>query len=279
MYKNGLHRFRLAGAIALLASFLLAPITGYWLLYAIKLETPAPQSPSASDLDNFQLVDPEQSPPEIRDAVMYGFRLITQTSELLPKHVGGKLNCCYCHFAGGNTTGGKNNGISLVGVAALYPTHSKRSPEVISLPQRVNECFKRSMNGLPLAFDSREMNAIIAYLQWISKDLPIYGEIPWRGLPSLTMSRAPNVAEGEKQFSIKCATCHGVNGEGKKTIPPLWGANSFNDGAGMNNLDTFASFILLNMPFQYPELTEEEAFDIASFVTKQPRPHYEAVKN
>ena len=83
MNKSVFHRFWPAGAIALLASFLLAPITGYWLLYAIKLETPAPQYPSTIDLDSFQLVDPEQSPPEIHDAVMYGFKLMTQTCELL----------------------------------------------------------------------------------------------------------------------------------------------------------------------------------------------------
>ena len=41
----------------------------------------------------------------------------------------------------------------------------------------------------------------------------------------------------------------------EKTIPPLWGSNSFNDGAGMNTLEMLAPFIYLNMPYQQANLT------------------------
>ena len=42
--------------------------------------------------------------------------------------------------------------------------------------------LKRSMNGRSLPSDSKEMNAIITYYQWISKGLTIYVDIPWLGL-------------------------------------------------------------------------------------------------
>ena len=35
-----------------------------------------------------------------------------------------------------------------------------------------------------------------------------------------------------------------------KTIPPLWGNDSFNNGAGMNTLPMLSSFVYWNMPFE-----------------------------
>jgi len=60
-------------------------------------------------------------------------------------------------------------------------------------------------------------------------------------------------------------------------FPPLWGPDSFNDGAGMARLITFANFIHFNMPhgvdYLNPQLSPEQAWDIAAYVLSQPRPH------
>ena len=42
----------------------------------------------------------------------------------------------------------------------------------------------------------------------------------------------------------------------------------------MNVLGKISGFIYYNMPYQEPNLTEEEALDIASFVIEQPRPRF-----
>lgn len=59
-------------------------------------------------------------------------------------------------------------------------------------------------------------------------------------------------------------------------MPPLWGPQSFNDGAGMNRLITAANFIHDNMPdgtsYDHPQLSVEQAWDVAAFVVAQPRP-------
>ena len=59
-------------------------------------------------------------------------------------------------------------------------------------------------------------------------------------------------------------------------IPPLWGDDSFNSAAGMSRLETAAAFIRANMPigtdYREPILTEQQAWDVAAFVTSQPRP-------
>jgi len=84
-----------------------------------------------------------------------------------------------------------------------------------------------------------------------------------------------------------CAVCHGENGLGKRVedaadkkfyqFPPLWGPDSFNDGAGMARLIAMAGFVRANMPFgtswENPAMTEEDAWDISAFVESQPRPH------
>jgi thiosulfate dehydrogenase len=219
---------------------------------------------------------PEDAPPGIKDAVMLGYHIMTETRKYVPKYVGNKLTCSNCHFKGGMTEGGRNGGLSLVGVGATYPEYKKRENYAVDLATRTNDCFQRSMNGSPLPGDSKEMNAMITYYQWISKGLPIYGEIPWLGLKSLKSEHAPDTNRGKQLFAQKCAACHGDHGQGTQIAPPLWGPESFNDGAGMHKPENFAAFSHGNMPFQNPDMSDAEALDVAAFVTSRPRPHFVA---
>jgi thiosulfate dehydrogenase len=236
----------------------------------------------AHDLLGFNLVDPEQAPHNIRDSVMRGYRLIMNTAFYAPNYAHDQLSCTHCHFCGGDTLGGKNNGISLVGVTTEYPQFSKRAGRVISLAERINNCFQRSMNGNPLPVNSRMMNDIINYLKWISKEVEVLHDIPWLGLPEIRNKHEPNAKQGQKIYTQYCASCHQPDGEGGgvlgqegKTIPPLWGPHSFNDGAGMHTMQMLAPFIYLNMPYQQAVLSEEQALDVAAFLRQQPRPHFE----
>ncbi len=229
-----------------------------------------------SNAQTSQLVDPEMSSDP---KVMQGFRLMTETQKYAPNYAGDKISCNNCHFNGGNSFGGKNNGISLVGVSKVYPRYSKREQRDISLAERINNCFERSLNGRPLPVDSDEMQAFLAYLEWISTPVAHLEEFPWLGLPKLEVQHQPSPERGKELYHQHCASCHGANGEGTITeegnnIPPLWGNQSFNDGAGMNRIEMFAPFIYLNMPYGDPFLTKQQALDIASFVTTQPRPKY-----
>jgi thiosulfate dehydrogenase len=60
-------------------------------------------------------------------------------------------------------------------------------------------------------------------------------------------------------------------------VPPLWGRDSFNDGAGMARLSYLANFVHFNMPpgadYLDPMLSVEEAWDVAAYVESQERPH------
>jgi len=167
------------------------------------------------------------------------------------------------------------NSKGFAGVAAKYPLNDKRSGQVIDLAQRINMCFKRSLNGKPLPHESEEMMALLTYFHWISRDFPLVEKAPWLSMKYLDPSKhKPDAEKGQMLYNIQCALCHQQHGEGEGIVPPLWGPTAFNDGAGMNNLKVFATFILYNMPYQSPYLTEEEAWDIAAYVTSQERPKY-----
>ncbi len=217
---------------------------------------------------------PQDAPASIREAVLLGSNILTETGKYAAPYVGNKLSCTNCHFKAGVTQGGKNGGLSLVGVGASYPKYRKRQDYAVDLVARTNDCFKRSMNGRPLPEEGKEMAAIVTYYQWISKGLPVYAEIPWLGLPHLKSTHVPDKAKGGQLFDTKCASCHGKNGEGTSAAPPVWGDTSFNDGAGMYKSSNLVPFAHLNMPLGNPDLSLEDALDVAEYVIAQPRPHF-----
>jgi thiosulfate dehydrogenase len=239
-----------------------------------EIATTAPPSPPGSVRVVYNPPRLEDAPEDIREAVRLGYNIMVATQKYAAPYVGNSLNCVSCHFKGGITEGGRGGGLSLVGVGATYPRYRSRHKYAADLVTRTNSCFERSMNGKPLPAGSQEMAAIMAYYQWISQGLPIYAHIPWLGLPELKQTSIPDKAQGAQVFGQKCAACHGGGGEGTKVAPPLWGAGSFNDGAGMSHLDTFAAFSHWNMPYGNPDLTADQAWDVAGFVTAQDRPHF-----
>jgi thiosulfate dehydrogenase len=178
-------------------------------------------------------------------------------------------------------------GLPLIGVYGLFPTYIARENEVRTLEDRIEGCLERSMNGRPLPVDSREMKAMLAYLQFLSTDVPVGRALEGRGAPTLPMlSRAANPERGATVFLERCAACHQMNGLGMRKgpagsaagylFPPLWGPDSFNDGAGMHRLIMSASFIRANMPlgttYKAPVLSVEDAWDVAAYVNSQHRP-------
>jgi thiosulfate dehydrogenase len=232
---------------------------------------PSPNGPSGTEL-----VDPEMAPAENRNQVVFGFKILLETKKILPEYAGDTISCTNCHFSAGNSFGGRNNGISLVGVTKHYP---KKLPNggSFTLADRINGCFERSMNGKPLPTNSKEMEAMLAYLEWISTPVIYLPKAPWLGLPKIESNHIPNPEKGGELFALHCAECHGTHGQGQQreddlSYPPLWGTESFNNAAGMNNISMLAPFIYLNMPYEDATLTEEEALDIAAFVISQPRP-------
>ena len=168
----------------------------------------------------------------------------------------------------------------------MFPEYRSRGANINSLQDRINDCFQRSMNGKALAYDSKEMNAMLMYMRWLSTGVPTGTPVAGRGMGKVNTALAPNAAHGKTLYGQKCASCHGAQGEGIKnpaggyTFPPVWGNASFNIGAGMARTYTAAAFIRYNMPLgQGNTLSEQDAIDVAEYVTHQPRPAYAPAKN
>lgn len=222
------------------------------------------------------------------ELVEYGKELIEHTAKYLgPKgsvrNISNGLNCQNCHLDAGTKTFGNNYG----SVASMYPKFRSRSGTEEDIPKRINDCFERSLNGLPLDDDSREMKAIVAYMKYIGSNVKKGEKAVGSGLKDLAfLDRPADPIRGKVVYEAKCASCHGINGLGDLNIdsvdyiyPPLWGPNSFNDAAGLSRLTNMAKYVKYNMPFgvvhNKPELSDTDTWDVSAYVVSQPRPHKE----
>jgi len=213
-----------------------------------------------------------------------GMRLNTETHTLLPKNVGNVLNCASCHLNAGTVA----DGSPYVGVSAMFPSYAPRAGRVITLEDRINGCFLRSMNGKPLARDGDDMQAMVAYFNWMKGKTRPQDKVEGRGIGKISQSIRPDPENGAKIYAAQCAACHGSSGEGLKdangrfVYPPLWGDLSFNIGAGMARTYTAAAFVKRNMPIgshdKFPlgqgDLTDQEAVDVADYFSHMPRPDF-----
>jgi thiosulfate dehydrogenase len=218
----------------------------------------------------------------------YGRRLIEETTAFLGpdvadpemRYTSSRLACASCHLAIGTEPGT----LTLLQANDRYPRFSGRVSAKTDLADRVNECMQRSLNGRPLRRDSVEMIAMVSYIKSLAdlnaalgasarkaKEPPVFR----------TPDRAANLIAGRHVFEQRCAACHGADGQGLRAstdplqgyvFPPLWGPDSFNDGAGMHRVLTAARFVKARMPLGKPDLTDDQAFDVAAFLNSQPRP-------
>jgi thiosulfate dehydrogenase len=212
--------------------------------------------------------DSEMPEGALGASIRRGRALLAATADSLPHNVGGQLRCTSCHLDDGTRV----NAAPLVGVYARFPQFRDRSNSVAIIEDRVNDCFQRSMNGRALAYDSRDMRDIVAWLAFLSRGTPVHKDTTPRGIPLLA-ALTPDTAAGRAQFTTVCAACHGMDGQGTPAGPPLWGPKSFNIGASMARLRTAASFIKYNMPNDRPgTLTAQQAFDLAAYVNSHSRP-------
>src|SRR5262245_14965903 len=169
------------------------------------------------------------------------------------RFAGNNLACRNCHLQGGL----KKFGLLLVGAYADYPAYSARAGEKMTIEERVN-CMTRSMNGRALPANSRELAALVTYLKVLSTGIDTGADVIGQGSGSMAwLTRAADPQRGQRVFVQKCAECHGTNGGGIRVstaspalgyqVPPLWGPDTYNDGAGMARLITIANFVHSNM--------------------------------
>ncbi len=221
----------------------------------------------------------------------YGHELTTRTFAHIGPEVkdpamrfaGNNLACTSCH----QENAAKPFAMPWVGVSAAFPRYRGREDALSTVEERVNGCMERSMNGKPLPLDSREMKAFTTYIHFLSRGIPVGAKIEGAATkPVEVPNRRADMAAGEAVFKANCEVCHGEDGQGRRMgvagdaqgylFPPLWGDDSFNNGAGMNRILMATRFIKYNMPqgvtHQTAVLSDDEAFDVAGYILSKPRP-------
>jgi thiosulfate dehydrogenase len=220
--------------------------------------------------------------------VKYGHALFSNTAnEIGPsvpdsakRFAGNNLACQSCHLQGGT----QPYAMPMLGIWGQFPQYRGREGDVDSIEDRINGCMERSMNGRALPLEGREMKAFSSYMRWLSTGVPSGAKLVGAGTMRIKEpNRAADPARGAQIYAQSCSACHSENGAGVRAqqglgyqFPPLWGPDSFNNGAGMSRLLTAAAYAKHNMPlgtrFDAPLLTDEEVYDVAGYIVSQKRP-------
>jgi thiosulfate dehydrogenase len=229
--------------------------------------------------------DSTKLPTGEADLINYGRELMVNTGAYFGPngsiaHITNGMNCQNCHLLAGKKIWGNN----LSAVTATYPAFKHRSGRVETVFNKVSDCFERSLSGTPPDSSSREMQAIIAYINWVGSEVP-KGVVPKGSTirPLAFLDRPADSARGAQVYALQCARCHMNDGQGVMggnnltyQYPPLWGPNSYTSGATLHRVSKLAGFVRYNMPFDVTDstklLTDEEAWDVAAFVNSHPRP-------
>jgi len=229
-------------------------------------------------------------PDEEGTQIKFGYLLITKTSSQIgplakdpdKRFAGNNLTCNNCHLNAGRRIGSG----SFVGVYNRFPQFRGRENKIGTLEERINGCMERSMNGKPMSVDSDEMMAMVAYMRWLSENVPADIEKIYKGYVKIRIPAFKAIPEtGKNLYQVHCQICHMEDGAGIRIpgeqfsgylYPPLGGNDTFNDGAGMNRILTSAQFIKGNMPFgathDSPVVTDEEAYHLAAYINTFERP-------
>jgi thiosulfate dehydrogenase len=209
------------------------------------------------------------------DAIRYGRALFLHTRKLAPWFDRHGLNCAACHLGGGTLA----NAAPLWAAFVSYPVYRKKNHKVVTYGERLQDCFRFSLNGKSPALSSKEIVSLEAYSKWMSDGAPVGATLYGRGFPALTPPPHPvSLKDGRMVYRHSCALCHGVNGQGlmvgdRMIFPPLWGSHSFNCGAGLHLVAKAASFIQRNMPLGNPgTLSVQQAWDVARYLESRPHP-------
>lgn len=233
---------------------------------ADRIPTPAAASSARAEIDTG---DGAIAEGPIGASIRRGRAILLATHDSLPRNVGNGLRCVSCHLDEGR----RPFAMPWTGVMARYPQYRSRSGEVERIEDRVNECFRRSLAGKPLAHESTAMRDIVSYFAHLSRGVPVGTRVSGQGIDSLKAAIRGDTGRGRQVFVAQCARCHGANGDGTFAAPPAWGPRSYSVGAGMARWRVAAAFVRHNMPNDRREsLSDQEALDVAAFLSSRPRP-------
>ena len=241
---------------------------------AAKAETPTKPAPAEHAA---YAPPPESAIPDddFGKTVKLGEAIFRDPAAHAGAYVGNSLKCSNCHLDGGRLANSAPMGAAYV----EYPAYREKNGHVNTFEERLQGCFRFSMNGKAPPLGDKVLVALESYAYFLARGAPTGEKVPGRGYPKLAKPAQPmDFARGASVFAAKCALCHGADGQGQKAdgqtvFPALWGPDSFNWGAGMGSIKNASGFIKANMPLgQGGSLSDQEAWDVAMFIDSHERP-------
>ncbi|MCW8308720.1 MULTISPECIES: c-type cytochrome [Acidiphilium] len=209
------------------------------------------------------------------DMIKLGENVFRHPDIYAKSYVGNHLRCSNCHLSAGRLA----DAAPMWAAYSAYPAYRSKNGKVNSFEERLQGCFRFSMNGKVPKLGSKTLIALESYSYFLAKGAPLGEKLAGRGYPKLPKPALPvSYSRGAVVYAQHCAACHGATGQGqssggKVVFPALWGPQSFNWGAGMGSVKNAADFTYQNMPLGMPKsLTQQQAWDVATYIDSQVRP-------
>jgi L-cysteine S-thiosulfotransferase len=158
--------------------------------------------PQSERRSGFSFMSPESQAIESDDTANPGMLWVLDGEALWKSKAGtAAKSCADCHG---------DDAASMRGVAARYPAFDKTLGRPVDLAQRINQCRTEHQQATPLAYESRDLLALTAFVARQSREVPIEA-----GADPLL---EPFVAKGREvfmrrqgQLNLSCANCHDDN--------------------------------------------------------------------
>ena len=267
---------------------------------------------TAWDIPQNPLTDASLDDSKLSKDIRWGYKLFTNTPQEARAFTPGRMSCANCHLNAGQRERSLPL-VAVAGMFPEYNRRSGRlyslndrivdcfwrSENATGVLEESDEprpgargshetdgssSESRAPSEMLPNPTSKEVLAIAAYITWLARGTAVGKNPAWRGQNTISANALIPVAKldrrrGEEIFKERCTNCHGLDGQGvavgDKKPGPLWGPNSWNDGAGAARVYTLAGIIRYSMPYLSPgSLTDEEAQLVAAFINTQPRPAF-----
>ena len=162
----------------------------------------AAEIPQAERRSGYSFMTPDTRAMQDDDAANPGMLWVLDGEALWKRKAGatGKA-CADCH-------GDARDGMK--GVAARYPAFDKALGRPVDLEQRINLCRDNHQQASPLAYESRDMLALTAFVARQSKGMAIDPGSDPRLEPFIARGRALFM-QRQGQLNLGCANCHDDN--------------------------------------------------------------------
>jgi sulfur-oxidizing protein SoxA len=186
------------------------------LLITAALPLFATEIPQAERRSGYSFMSPDTQAMQNDDTTNPGMLWVLDGEALWSSKAGATNKACAdCH---------QDARASMKGVAARYPAFDKTLGRPVNLEGRINLCRTRQQQATPLAYESRELLALTAFVAEQSRGVAI--------APAVDPQLEPFVAKGRElflqrqgQLNLACANCHDDNWDKHLAGSPITQAN------------------------------------------------------